>query len=196
MLDFMSKEELINMIIETVENDDRFLKIFAFNLGYTLTDEAFRKAFEPFGNIKDSRLARDQSSNQPRGFGFVVFDNPVSSLKAFEAGVSFEGKPAKLKYQYAPQNAPKSRDPDPKAVVDEKFAKEKRKIHVNGIPKEWKNADLENYFKQFGEIEEAFVCFEKGTQNSRGFGFVTFAKKEDYDKILEPATREEEAKSL
>ena len=28
-------------------------------------------------------------------------------------------------------------------------AKEKRKIHVNGIPKEWKNADLENYFKQF-----------------------------------------------
>ena len=73
-----------------MENDDRFLKIFAFNLGYTLTDEAFRKAFEPFGNIKDSRLARDQSSNQPRGFGFVVFDNPVSSLKAFEAGVSFD----------------------------------------------------------------------------------------------------------
>lgn len=93
-------------------------------------------------------------------------------------------------------------------MIDEKSAKEKRKIHVNGIPKEWKNADLENYFKQFvlsfflkspnakGEIEEAFVCFEKGTQNSRGFGFVTFAKKEDYDKILEPATREEDGFTL
>ena len=34
-------------------------------------------------------------------------------------------------------------------MIDEKSAKEKRKIHVNGIPKEWKNADLENYFKQF-----------------------------------------------
>ena len=47
-----------------------------------------------------------------------------------------------------------------------------------------------------GEIEEAFVCFEKGTQVSRGFGFVTFAKKEDYDKILEPATREEDGFTL
>lgn len=91
--------------------------------------------------------------------------------------------------------------------MEEKIAKEKRKIHVNGIPKDWKNADLENYFKQFvlaccsphnrkGEIEEAFVCFEKGTQVSRGFGFVTFAKKEDYDKILEPATREEDGFTL
>ena len=73
-----------------MENDDKFLKIFAFNLGYTLTDEEFRKAFEPFGDIKDSRLARDQGTNKPRGFGFVVFDNPISCLKAFETGVSFD----------------------------------------------------------------------------------------------------------
>lgn len=93
-----------------------------------------------------------------------------------------------------------------KTTVEEKTAKEKRKIHVNGIPKDWKNSDLENYFKKFviefglnyaqGEIEEAFVCFEKGTQISRGFGFVTFAKKEDYDNILEPATREEDGFTL
>ena len=73
-----------------MEKDERFLKIFAFNLGYTLTDEEFRKAFEPFGNIIDSRLAREQDTNKSRGFGFVVFANPISCLKAFESGVSFD----------------------------------------------------------------------------------------------------------
>lgn len=36
-----------------------------------------------------------------------------------------------------------------------------------------------------GVVEEAFICYEKGTHNSRGFGFVTFAMKADYDKCLE-----------
>ena len=36
-----------------------------------------------------------------------------------------------------------------KLNTDERIAKEKRKIHVNGIPKDWKNVDLENYFKKF-----------------------------------------------
>ena len=87
---YKSDIELFKKFLGKVEKDERFLKIFAFNLGYTLTDEEFRKAFEPFGNIIDSRLAREQDTNKSRGFGFVVFDNPISCLKAFESGVSFD----------------------------------------------------------------------------------------------------------
>lgn len=41
-------------------------------------------------------------------------------------------------------------------------------------------------------IEEAFVCYEKGTHNSRGFGFVTFVNKDDYKKCLETPVLKEE----
>ena len=40
------------------------------------------------------------------------------------------------------------------------------------------------------------MCFEKGTQISRGFGFVTFVKKEDYENVLEPSTRVEDGFTL
>ena len=39
-------------------------------------------------------------------------------------------------------------------------------------------------------MEEAFICYEKGTHNSRGFGFVTFAMKADYDKCLEKPVKQ------
>ena len=97
------------------------------------------------------------------------------------------------------ENAPRFRKAVPKEKEKEEEdqgPKDSRKIHVNGFPLTWKNEDMENFFKEFvcvitsyniifqGELEEAFVCFEKGSVRSRGFGFVTFRYKKDYEKCL------------
>lgn len=94
------------------------------------------------------------------------------------------------------ENAPRFRKyPSKDKDADDQGPKDSRKIHVNGFPLEWKNEDIENFFKEFvlfvnelsyeqGELEEAFVCFEKGSVRSRGFGFVTFVNKKDYEKCL------------
>lgn len=42
------------------------------------------------------------------------------------------------------------------------------------------NADnLRDHFSQFGNVEDSFVASDRETGRSRGFGFVTFANKED-----------------
>lgn len=50
-------------------------KIFVGGLPPTLTDEEFRQYFEVYGPVADVVIMHDQTTNRPRGFGFVSFDS-------------------------------------------------------------------------------------------------------------------------
>jgi hypothetical protein len=56
------------------------------------------------------------------------------------------------------------------------------KIFVGGLPYHTTDQTLHEYFKQFGEIEEAVVITDRQTQKSRGYGFVTMKEKSDAEK--------------
>ncbi|KAI6172947.1 RNA-binding protein 38 [Aphelenchoides besseyi] len=56
------------------------------------------------------------------------------------------------------------------------------KIFVGGLPYHTTDMTLHEYFKQFGEIEEAVVITDRQTQKSRGYGFVTMKDKADAEK--------------
>ncbi|KAI3514564.1 hypothetical protein L1887_13086 [Cichorium endivia] len=52
----------------------RTKKIFVGGLPSTLTEEQFRQYFESYGDITDVVIMFDQTTNRPRGFGFISFD--------------------------------------------------------------------------------------------------------------------------
>lgn len=56
------------------------------------------------------------------------------------------------------------------------------KIFVGGLPYHTTDKTLHDYFKQFGEIEEAVVITDRQTQKSRGYGFVTMKERADAEK--------------
>ncbi|KAF8401964.1 hypothetical protein HHK36_012915 [Tetracentron sinense] len=49
-------------------------KIFVGGLPPTLTEEGFRQYFETYGHVTDVVVMYDQSTQRPRGFGFISFD--------------------------------------------------------------------------------------------------------------------------
>ncbi|CEO99027.1 RRM domain-containing protein [Plasmodiophora brassicae] len=49
-----------------------------------------------------------------------------------------------------------------------------RRLFVRGLSRDCSNDDLYNAFAVFGQIDEAVVMKERGTQVCKGFGFVTF----------------------
>ncbi|XP_072957487.1 heterogeneous nuclear ribonucleoprotein 1-like [Typha angustifolia] len=53
----------------------RTKKIFVGGLPPTLTEEGFRQYFENYGNVTDVVIMYDQSTQRPRGFGFISFDS-------------------------------------------------------------------------------------------------------------------------
>ncbi|GAB4839272.1 hypothetical protein Ancab_028799 [Ancistrocladus abbreviatus] len=53
----------------------RTKKIFVGGLSANLTEEAFKNYFERFGRITDVVVMHDNTTNRPRGFGFITFDS-------------------------------------------------------------------------------------------------------------------------
>lgn len=60
------------------------------------------------------------------------------------------------------------------------------RIYVGHLCYKTTSEGLQKHFAQFGEVSKAIVIHERfrGSLVSRGFGFVTFANKDGYDKAL------------
>jgi len=78
----------------------------------------------------------------------------------------------------ANDNNSSSNDTTPTGSRDTTFTK----IFVGGLPYHTTDKTLNDYFKQFGEIEEAVVITDRQTQKSRGYGFVTMKERSDAEK--------------
>lgn len=48
------------------------------------------------------------------------------------------------------------------------------KIYVGNLPFKATESELQELFEQFGEIKEAVIIKDRYTEESKGFGFVTF----------------------
>jgi len=55
------------------------------------------------------------------------------------------------------------------------------KLYVGNLPWSVKDMELKDLFAKFGEVTEATVISDKYSGRSKGFGFVTFASKENAD---------------
>ena len=58
------------------------------------------------------------------------------------------------------------------------------RIYVGNLSFDATDADLEKYFSAYGKIEEVKIIKDKYSGRSKGFGFVTFAEKEDMTKAI------------
>jgi RNA recognition motif-containing protein len=71
------------------------------------------------------------------------------------------------------------------------------KLYVGNLPYEVTSTELMAIFESYGEIIEAMVIPDQFRQElSKGFGFVTFASKEDCTKALEVNGKEYKGRPL
>lgn len=60
-----------------------------------------------------------------------------------------------------------------------------KKLYVSGIAYACTNDDLLKFFSEAGNVTSAQIIMEKGTNRSRGFGFVEMASDEEAQKAIE-----------
>ncbi|MCL7026674.1 hypothetical protein MKW94_029641 [Papaver nudicaule] len=73
-------------------------KIYAGNLGWTVTSEGLKDAFANQPGLLSARVIYDRDSGKARGFGFVTFSSAQDAQSAIDAlnGVEVEGRPLRL----------------------------------------------------------------------------------------------------
>ncbi|MEO0311977.1 MAG: hypothetical protein RIQ89_1634 [Bacteroidota bacterium] len=59
------------------------------------------------------------------------------------------------------------------------------KLFIKGIAADINEAALESFFARFGSIESTKIVYDRITWESKGFGFIEFAKKADGERAIQ-----------
>lgn len=60
-------------------------------------------------------------------------------------------------------------------------------IYVGNFPYETKKEDIQEFFAQYGTINEVKLIMDFETGQSKGFGFVTFSSQQECDEAVKGA---------
>uniref|UniRef100_A0A7S3XN27 RRM domain-containing protein n=1 Tax=Heterosigma akashiwo TaxID=2829 RepID=A0A7S3XN27_HETAK len=140
-------------------------KLFLGGVSWQTTEDGLKFYFEKFGKLKDCAVMKDKFTGQPRGFGFVQFEDASAVDKVLAEEHTIDGRVLDIKKAISREHAPRA--------ISEKI--DVKKIFVGGLEQAVTEGDFKDYFGKFGDITDAVVMMDRNTNRSRGFGFVTYA---------------------
>lgn len=159
-----------------VDQDPDNLKAFIGGLTLETTSDEVTTYASRWGNVKGIKLLSN------RGFAFVTFSSEAEANSFVDQhwheinGKRCESKPCRTKM---------SDDPNaPRITRDEREAEDlAKKLFVGGTGS-LTTEDLEDYFKDFGKLDNCHIMTDTTTGASRGFGFVGYNRKECASAVL------------
>ncbi|XP_034482691.1 RNA-binding protein 45 [Drosophila innubila] len=134
------------------------------------TEEDFREAFSPYGEIEDIWVVKDKHTQENKGIAYVKFSKTSDAAKAQEQmnGKTIGKTDRTLKVLVA---ANRNQGSNKSENEQEKYV---RLFIV--IPKTANEDDIRDEFAQWGEVENVTIVREKNNGNPKGFGYVRFTK--------------------
>ncbi|KAJ8448517.1 hypothetical protein Cgig2_012161 [Carnegiea gigantea] len=193
LLDPLAKSQLVDLlaklgskyspvageIMNLASADPVHRKLFVRGLAWNTTSETLCAAFAVHGEIEEGAVIYDKATGKSRGYGFITYKSMESSQNALKA-------PSKLiDGRLAACNLASEGLSSASTTPDQA----QRKLYVGGLSPETTTAMLLNFFMRHGEIEEGSVAYDKDTNKSRGFGFVTYKTVEAAKKALDDPER-------
>ncbi|KAJ8957997.1 hypothetical protein NQ318_001999 [Aromia moschata] len=128
------------------------------------TEDDLAQIFGPVGRVESIKIMRDFKTGYSFGFGFVKYSTPEDAAKAIDIlnGFNFRNKRLKVSYSRPPGTDMKDSN-----------------LYITNLPKDVTEQDVENLFKDYGEIVQRTVLKDKITGLPRGVAFVRFSKGEE-----------------
>ena len=146
-------------------------KLFIGGLSIKVTEEKLGEYFSHFGRV--NKLTIIKTKGVSKGFGFVLFESPISAQNAVATTHYLEGKSFNCKYILSEHQAKNQ-------MMDQKM----RKLFVKGLPISATQGDLESYFSNFGRVERAIIN-KYVNDASKGTGFVLFDSEKPVSLLLD-----------
>ncbi|XP_052175925.1 UBP1-associated protein 2A-like isoform X2 [Diospyros lotus] len=162
-------------IISIASSDPVHRKLFVRGLAWNTTSETLCAAFEMHGEIEEGAVIVDKTTGKSRGYGFITYKDMESAQAALKAPSKLiDGRMAAC--NLACEGLSSASIPPDQA---------QRKLYVGGLSPDTTSEMLLFFFGRHGEIEEGSVAYDKDTNKSRGFGFVTYKTVEAARKAID-----------
>ncbi|XP_038906210.1 UBP1-associated protein 2C-like [Benincasa hispida] len=150
-------------------------KLFVRGLAWNTTSETLCAAFSVHGEIEEGAVIYDKATGKSRGYGFITYKHMDSTKAALRAPSKIiEGRMAVCNLACEGLSG-SSTTPD----------LAQRKLYIGGLSPDITSEILLNFFGRYGDIEEGSVAYDKDTNESRGFGFVTYTTVEAAKKAID-----------
>ena len=134
-----------------------------------MNEEIIMKSFKAYGfQPKSVKMIKDRKLNKIRNYCFINFDNIIEANRTLIQlnGKNLPNSNIKFKLNWANLNS-----------------RENPNVYVGNLSPEIDDIELYTLFKErYPSVHHASIITDKGI--SKGFGFVHFLEKKDYEKCL------------
>lgn len=139
-------------------------------LPQNFTDQEFFNLFSTVGKCNKARIIRHRQTGYSYGYGFIDMGSSEDAEKAIKKLNQYQIGHKRLKVAYSLPSGERTRNIN---------------LYIKGLPKNWTKRDLENKFRQFGEIRNARILLDPSTQMGTGVGFLLYATKNEAEKACQ-----------
>nr|GEV82543.1 28 kDa ribonucleoprotein, chloroplastic-like [Tanacetum cinerariifolium] len=158
---------------ETVQNK----RVFVLNLPWTYSVDDLKSLFGECGTVEDAQIITRKKDGKSRGYAFVTMASTEDALSAIEEYDSHELMGRIIRVEFAKEN----KKPSPPPILP---GEKRYKLYVSNLAWRVRSNNLKEFFgADFNPISTR-VVFESPEGRSAGYGFVTFATKEEAESAI------------
>lgn len=162
-------------IRSVASSDPVHRKLFVRGLAWNTTSETLCAEFQVHGEIEEGAVIVDKATGTSRGYGFITYKDMASAQAALKAPSKLiDGRMAVC--NLACEGLSSVSVPPDQA---------QRKLYIGGLSPDTTTEMLLFFFGRHGEIEEGSVAYDKDSNKSRCFGFVTYKTVEAAKKAID-----------
>ncbi|MCO5572111.1 hypothetical protein L7F22_025862 [Adiantum nelumboides] len=170
-------------------------KLFIGGISWETTEEKLKNYFKAYGEVVEAVIMKDRATGRARGFGFVVFADPVVADRVVQDKHNIDGRQVEAK-KAVPREEQQVATRNSNAGLASVHQARTKKIFVGGLAATVTENDFRKYFDQFGVITDVVVMYDHGTQRPRGFGFITYDSEDAVDRVLHTSFHELKGKMV
>ncbi|XP_077244836.1 28 kDa ribonucleoprotein, chloroplastic-like [Tasmannia lanceolata] len=159
---------------EETHQDEKRRKLYVVNLPFDFPAPDIKNLFGTCGTVKDVEIIK-QSNGQSKGFAFITMATGEEARAVVDKFSSFELKGRTVRVEFAKSMKKPSLPPSPGVAVVETH----HKIYVSNLAWKLRSNNLREFFADSFKPVSSRVVFESPTGRSAGYGFVSFATKEE-----------------
>ncbi|KAI4373882.1 hypothetical protein MLD38_011945 [Melastoma candidum] len=163
-------------------------KLFIGGISWETTEDLLRDHFSRYGDVIRTAVIRDKVTDRPRGFGFVVFSDPAVLDTVVHEQHTIAGRLVEVKKALSREehqmNSRVIHTNSGKSYPGVAASTRTKKIFVGGLPSTISEDEFRQYFETYGPVTNVVLMYDRDTQRSRGFGFISFDTEEAVDRVL------------